>query len=162
MERDRLKFSIERFDHYYNSVNSKCAVFLALSTFIVGALITAYPVILDKLVNSVWIHLSIASLIALGLTIMLIVIGAATPFSSQGGDSIHYFGSIGKLDSKKFHLKSVGLNADEELVDLRNQVHELSKGLQDKFKSLRLAGILFIVQFFLLIPFLILIVTHVK
>ena len=162
MERDRLKFSIERFDHYYDSVNSKCAVFLALSTFIVGALIAAYPIILDKLTSSVWIHLSIASLISLGLIIMMIVIGAATPFYSKGGDSLLYFGSIGGLASQDFQARSAGLHADDELVDLRTQVHELSKGLQDKFKSLRLAGILFIVQFFLLVPFTILIVTHVK
>ncbi len=162
MERDRLKFSIERFDHYYDSVNSKCAVFLALSTFIVGALIAAYPIILDKLTNSVWVHLSIASLIAIGVMIMIVVIGAATPFNSKGGNSLLYFGSIGELEPQDFRARSAVLSTDEELADLRTQVYELSKGLRDKFKSLRWAGILFIIQFALLIPFTILIVTHVK
>jgi len=53
MEKERLKYNIDRFDAYYNSVNSKCGVFLALSTFIVGGLATAYSPII-KAVDCGW------------------------------------------------------------------------------------------------------------
>lgn len=162
MERDRLKFSIERFDHYYDSVNSKCAVFLALSTFIVGALSTGYPLIIEKTTGSIWIHLFVFVLVGLGLTIMITVILAATPFCSKGGDSLLYFGSIGELAPKDFQERSANLSADDELTDFRNQVHQLSQGLQGKFKSLRLAGKLITALFFSLIPFFILIAYHIK
>ena len=112
MEKDRLKFSIERFDHYYDSINSKCAVFLALSTFIVSALITGYPLILDKTTGSIWIHLVVFTLIGLGLTIMIVVILAATPFHSERGNSLLYFGSVGKLKSQDFQDRSASLNTD--------------------------------------------------
>ncbi len=162
VERDRLKFSIERFDHYYDSVNSKCAVFLALSTFIVGALITGYPLIIEKTTSSIWIHLFVFALVGLGLTVMIVVIIAATPFYSKGGNSLLYFGAIAELTLKDFQDGSAKLSADDELADLRNQVYQLSSGLQGKFKSLQLAGKLFTALFFLLIPLFILIAYHIK
>ncbi len=44
MEFERLIFCINRYDHYYDSVNNKSNVFLVISTFIVGGLITANEV----------------------------------------------------------------------------------------------------------------------
>ena len=39
MEKDRLKYTINRFDHYFDSVNNKSAVYIAINTFITGGII---------------------------------------------------------------------------------------------------------------------------
>lgn len=162
MEKERLKFCIERFDHYYDSVNNKCAVFLGLSTFIVGGLIAAYPSFLEKVNHNLWVHLFMGALISLGLAIMIIVIQASTPFMSKGTGSLHYFGSISSLDLFTFEQRSSGCQDADELKDLLAQVHQLSHGLTSKFQKLKLAGLLFTIQFYLFIPTLILLLTNLK
>ena len=38
-EKDRLEYTINRFDHYFDSVNNKSAVYIAINTFITGGII---------------------------------------------------------------------------------------------------------------------------
>ena len=161
-EKDRLKFTIERYDHYYDSINNKCGVFLALSTFIVGGLIAAYPSFLNKVNANIWVHLSTASLIAIGLGIMILVVRASTPFLMDDKDSLFYFHAVGSQSTGVFSQRSKACSAEEELQDLRIQVHQLASGLTAKFRALRVAGILFTVQFLLFIPALILLITNLK
>lgn len=162
MEKERLKFCIERFDHYYDSINSKSAVFLALSTFIVGGLITAYPTLLAKVDCNLWVHLIMTALIGTGLTIMIIVILASFPFLSDDTTSIFYFGAIGSIEKGTFEERSRNLEEEDELIDLRNQVYQLSCGLRNKFRKLKTAGIIFTIQFILFIPLIILLITNLK
>lgn len=163
MEKERLRFCIGRFDHYYDSVNNKSAVFLGLSTFIVGGLVAAYPSVL-KLVNcGVLVHLVMLSVIGLGLATMILVIMASTPFLTTDTDSMHYFGSIACMTKDAYCNKSASsFTEEDELTDLRAQVHQLSGGLFSKFKRLKLAGRLFTIQFYLFIPLILLIVYNLK
>ncbi|MEL1248386.1 Pycsar system effector family protein [Flavobacterium helocola] len=163
MEKERLLFCIQRYDHYYDSVNNKSSVFLGLSTFIVGGLTTGYFVLPDLINCITWIYILIGILIVLGILIMIIVIQAAIPHLSNEKNSLHYFGSISKMSCENFCLKSKDTNSDEdELIDLRMQVHQLSSGLKSKFSFLRIAGILFLIQFILFIPLFILIINNLK
>jgi hypothetical protein len=167
MERERLKFCIDRFDHYYDSVNNKGAVFLGLSTFIVGGLSAAYPSFLSSVNCNVWVHFLMRSLIFIGLAIMIIVIRALTPFISNNTGSVNtgsvfYFGSIGNQDKNVFLEKSKNLDEEGELIDLRTQAHELSKGLTYKFRQLRMVAVLFTIQFVLFIPLIILLINNLK
>jgi len=163
MERERLLFNINRFDHYYDSVNNKSAVFLGLSTFIVGGLVAAYPSILELVECGVLVHLVMTSVIALGIAIMIIVILASTPFLGRETDSMYYFGSISRMTQVNYTNKSIsGYTDEDELTDLRNQVHQLSCGLEKKFVKLQLAGKLFTIQFFLFIPLILIIITNLK
>lgn len=162
MENDRLKFCIERFDHYYDSVNNKSAVFLGLSTFIVGGLVAAYPSILTLVNCGILVHLMMTATIALGLTVMIIVILASTPFLSKESDSILYFGAISRLSVTDYCDRSTSCAAEDELADLRNQAYRLSKGLEKKFKKLKMAGTLITLQFILFIPLILLIITNLK
>jgi hypothetical protein len=163
MEKERLKYCIDRFDHYYDSVNNKSSVFLGLSTFIVGGLVAGYFVI-DPVVNcGFWVHALMIILIGLGVATMIVVIRAATPFLGKDTDSLHFFGSIGCMAASDFCAKSAMLcNEEDELIDLRNQVHQLASGLQGKFRKLKAAGILFTIQFFLFIPLFIIILCNLK
>jgi hypothetical protein len=162
MEKERLHFCIQRYDHYYDSVNNKSSVFLGLSTFIVGGLVTGYFV-LPSFVNSTFlICWLMVILILLGIVIMIIVVRAATPFLSRETDSLHYFGFVSSLNHDDFCTKSGNVSDEEELLDLRTQVHQLSSGLSSKFSMLKTAGILFAFQFILFILLFILIIYNLK
>ena len=47
---EHAKFVIERFDHYYDTVNSKGSFYIGLNTFILGGLCAGYISIADKMV----------------------------------------------------------------------------------------------------------------
>lgn len=163
MEKERLKFCIERFDSYYDSVNNKSSVFLAVSIFIVGGLVASYPSILNLVNCGLCVHLIMISAIGLGLATMIIVIMASTPFLTNDSDSLYYFGSIACLTQDQFCVKSGPNFTDEdELSDLRNQVHQLSRGLKMKFTRLTIVGMLFTIQFYLFIPLILIIAFNLK
>lgn len=163
MEKERLKFCIDRFDHYYDSINNKGAVFLTLSTFIVGGLVAVYPSLLSGVNCNLLIHVLMFSAIGIGLAIMIFVIRALTPFTECADtNSVFHFGSISCQREINFHEKSKNITEEEELSDLRTQVQDLSTGLKNKFKTLRQVGILFTIQFSLFFPLIILLIINLK
>lgn len=163
MEKERLKYCIDRFDHYYDSVNNKSSVFLGLSTFIVGGLVAAYFAVGPYINCGFWTHALMIVLIGLGVAIMITVILAVTPFLTKDTDSLHFFGAIACLDGPGFCAKSaIPCTDEDELKDLRKQVHQLASGLTGKFKKLKTAGILFAIQFYLFIPLFLMILCNLK
>ena len=162
MERERLKFSVDRFDHYYDSINNKCNVFLGLSTFIVGGLIAAYPSLLEKVECGFVTHALMGTLLSLGLAIMIIVSTASTPYLSKSGNSLLFFADIAGQTEAQFQQLSAGETEAAAVEDMRRQVYKLAVGLNGKFKKLRVAGQLMILQFVLFIPLVIIIVTNLK
>ena len=163
MEKERLHFCIGRYDHYYDSINNKSSVFLGLSTFIVGGLVAGFFALPDFTDCTPWICILMTLLILLGIFIMIIVVLASTPFLGKGNTSLLYFGSISCHSHDDFCQKSQtpGTGYDE-LADLRTQVHQLASGLSSKFYKLKIAGILFAVQFTLFIPLFLLIINNLK
>ena len=136
---------------------------MGLSTFIVGGLVVGFFAIKDFVVYTPWIYLLMIVLILIGIVIMIIVVLAATPFISNGSESLHYFGSISCQTHDEFSIKSIeNISPEEELNDLRVQVHQLACGLSSKFSKLKIAGILFAIQFVLFIPLLILVIHNLK
>lgn len=163
MEKERLKYCIDRFDHYYDSVNNKSSVFLGLSTFIVGGFVAGYFLVDQYVDCGFWAHMLMIVLIGLGVATMIIVVTAATPFFGKDGDSIYFFGSISCMEIGGFCTKSEAMiDADAELKDLRYQVHQLACGLKGKFKKLKIAGVLFTIQFCLFLPLFIIIICNLK
>ena len=47
MEKERLEYTVNRLDHYYDSVNNKTAVYIAINTFITGGTITLITQIVE-------------------------------------------------------------------------------------------------------------------
>jgi len=162
MEKERLKLCIERYDHYYDSVNNKSGVFLALSTFVVGGLVTGYPALMDKVNCSLYIHALVMTLIILGLAIMITVILSSIPFLSKRENSLLYFASVRAMSKGDFDRMSRDQDSETELADLRSQVYFLAKGLTSKFSMLKTAGMLFLVQVLLFIPLTIAIILNLK
>ncbi|WP_040495282.1 Pycsar system effector family protein [Fulvivirga imtechensis] len=162
MEKERLQFCINRFDHYYDSINNKCAVFLGLGTFILGGLIASYPYLLQNVECTSWIHVSMGLLILLSLVNLLTIISASTPHLSNKGTSMFYFASISSMTKKSFDEQSTCYMPEVELDDLRDQVRELSTGLTRKFQKLKIVGRLFSLQFILFIPLIIFVIINFK
>jgi hypothetical protein len=162
MEKERLLLCINRYDHYYDSVNNKSNVLLTLSIFVVGGLVAGYPTLMEKVVCNSYTHFLVGALIALGVANLLILTWTSLPFVSKNKTSLFYFGSIACMPANDFTIKSAARTSDQELADLRLQVHSLATGLQSKFKRLRIAGMLLIVQVIFFIPLVIYIINHIK
>jgi len=162
MEKDRLKFTIGRFDHYYDSVNNKCTVMLTLSTFIVGGLIASYPILAEKVDCGPCFHGLMISLLGLGLAIMITVTSASIPFLSGRSNSLLFWRDIAGITETAFNTQSQAESAVDALNDLRSQTYHLACGLGSKFKLLRVVGYLMIIQFFLFIPLFLVIICNIK
>lgn len=160
MERDRLKYTIGRFDHYFDSVNNKSAVYIAINTFITGGII----VLLTQttlVCEMTWFgKFCIGLLLLIGIISLIILSLASIPFFSKKPDSIYYFGSVSQMKESEFNKTSEEYSKKDELKDLRSQTYILSKGLTKKFTRLKLAGILLVAQFALLLIILLTILIN--
>ncbi|MDG5800779.1 DUF5706 domain-containing protein [Marinilabiliaceae bacterium ANBcel2] len=162
MEKERIEFCINRFDHYYDSVNNKSAVFLAMGTFIVGGLTASIPYLLENVNYSILLYVFLSVSILFALASLVIVLYASSPFRPKGSSSLFYFNSIAKMDMKAFLIESERCSKDEEIRDLRQQVFFLAKGLSKKFKLLKYAGIFYVIVVLNMIPIIILIFKNLK
>lgn len=162
MEKERLIFCIERFDHYYDSINNKSSVFLGLGTFVVGGLIASYPYLQEHVYCSTTLLVLLSISIALAFFALIIVITASTPYLSKEKTSMYYFYSIAAKKRGIFIDESKNFEEEEDLSDLRVQVHGLASGLRKKFSRLRIAAILYTLMFISMIPLVILILINFK
>lgn len=162
MEKERLKYTIDRFDQYFDGVNNKSNIVLGFGTLIFGTLVAVYPS-LTKVVDFNWVmHANFGILITLGFASMLILIITSIPHLKSSGKSIHFFLSISNMGESAFQTKSENINDEEEMKDLRKQVFHLANGLSKKFKRLRIALILLAIQMMLIVPYIALITTNLK
>jgi len=162
MEKERLKFCIDRFDHYYDSINNKSSVFIGLGTFVLGGLIASYPYLQEHVNCSTTLLVLLSISIALAFSAIIIVITVSTPYLSKEKDSLYYFKSISEKKRDAFINESKSMEEKEDLYDLRVQVHGLATGLRIKFSRLRIVAILYTLMFISLIPLVILILINFK
>lgn len=156
MEKDRLIYTISRFDHYFESVNNKTAVYIAINTFVLGGILAGYVNINQYIKEYEDIfNIILCLILGLGLITLIILILASIPYFSKKPNSLFYFGTIGTFSKDEFIEKSKKYDSKDELKDLRGQVHILSKGLNKKFERLKLSGRLLVLQFIGLVPLII-------
>lgn len=155
MEKERLEYTINRLDHYYDSVNNKTAVYIGINTIITGGAIALTTQIQEVLEMEFWLQFLIATIIGLGLVSLMILSWASIPYldSKKKIESVYYFGTIAQMKRKDFYEASENLDKKGNLKDLRNQVFELSGGLKIKFLKLKWVGKLLIAQFIILALF---------
>lgn len=160
-EKDRLLYSINRFDHYFESVNNKTAVYLAMNTFLLGGIITGYLSFQDHLCQfRTPFNVLLTIEMLLGITGLLVITIASIPYFSKESESLYYFGGIGSMSKEKFFECSKSISAKDELKDLRDQVHALSTGLNMKFTRLKISGRLIVFQFVTLIPIITILIIN--
>ncbi len=160
-ERNRLKYTIERLDHYYESVNNKTTVYIAISTFFTGAILTFTVQFKGFLGDKYWLLFFISAMLLLGIINLLILAKICIPFFPFRTDSMYYFRAISSMKKYEFFEKSKDRKDKEDLKDLRTQVYELSNGLNKKFQKLTWVGVLLISQLLLLAPIIYLIIKKI-
>ncbi|MGF1558976.1 MAG: Pycsar system effector family protein [Flavobacteriaceae bacterium] len=155
MEKERLEYTINRLDHYFDSVNNKTAVYIAINTFLTGGIITLVTQVKEILVQQFWLQFLVGFILILGIISLILLAWASIPYFSTNTkfDSLYYFASISSKKFQDFSENSEGQNKKDDLKDLRNQVHLMSTGLTKKFLKLLWVGVLLIAQFMLLGPF---------
>lgn len=154
MEKERLEYTISRLDHYFDSVNNKTAVYIAINTFLTGGIITLITQIKETLTQHFWLQFIIGSILVLGILSLILLAWASIPYFSPNTkyESLYYFASISGKKFQDFSENSEGQGKKGNLKDLRSQVHLMSIGLAKKFRKLTWVGVLLIAQFVLLAP----------
>lgn len=166
MEKDRLIFTIERYDHYYDSVNNKGNIVLGFSTVIFGALLTIYPALNDKVEFNSLMYVMLIGACLFGFLAMITLLITSIPYSrskiKSSTNSLLFYQSVADRSKSEFLKSTEEYTEDDEINDLRNQTYDLAKGLSQKFKNLKRAIYFIIVQMIILVPLIILILTHIK
>jgi Family of unknown function (DUF5706) len=150
---DFLWKTIQRFDFYINSTNTKASSIIAFNTFVLGGIVLKASEILPPkgvdhylyLASGVCLIISaIASLVSLIATFFVI-----SPFLKSSGDtdtkvkepysSTIFFADIAKLSSSNQLLEQVKSSSDEVIYeDLSIQAYSLAQGLDGKFKKIKM------------------------
>jgi hypothetical protein len=152
MDKETLKFIIQRYDGLYNAVNSKANYFLAINTFIGGAILASYKPLLDLIpktsISSIAFYncIVIAELIIVVISIFTTCL-AINPFLKSGNSlkknkykSLIYFGSVADFKKKDYKHKIKEMKDEELLNDMVKQAWILATGLKMKFKYLKFSS----------------------
>ena len=164
---DHAKFLIERFDHYYDSVNNKGAFYIALNTFIFGGLCVGYFT-LDKDIDVnavIWVLLSI--LLTSNLISTVFTVLATMPFLKDNDEykqkpSLTFFGGIARHQVAHFKEKLLASDDTALLDDAIQQAYSLAVGLDGKYKKLGWASYLLVIQFITMIPLILIVAKNLK
>ena len=137
---DKLHFLIDRFDHYYDSINSKGNAMLVIHKLSIGGFLTFYTFLYEKIEWSWFLKLLIAIVIILWGLSLFYTTYALMPYQKSAKDSLIFFGSIGQLQESEY-VKKVSLQNDKEYnEDLAKQSYYLACGLRQKFARLKVAS----------------------
>ena len=159
---EHLKFLIERFDHYYDSVNNKGNAMLVINTFSIGGLAAFYTALQNDVnwssgLKAYGILLCLLWTVSLSLTSW-----ALLPYRKSASNSLIFFGGISNLSETVF-LNRVSSQNDEDLVkDMQHQVYYLARGLALKFKLLGWATYVLFASYVVLVAASIVLFTNLK
>ena len=140
-KKEELKFIIGRFDHYYDSVNNKGNLYLAVNTFILAGVLSGYLTLDAKCHFGNEALVMLVIVLALTLVSFVFTLKAINPFlSSQNASrSMLYFGDVAK--TSRSNVTEYWENVSDSILfgDLIEQYIILSAGLLTKFQWLQKA-----------------------
>ncbi|NCU05593.1 MAG: hypothetical protein GXC73_16605 [Chitinophagaceae bacterium] len=152
---DELKFTIGRFDHYYDSVNNKGNLYLAVNTFALGGVIAGYVALNDKYDMNVWMLLLLVAVLVCNLGSILFTLAAINPFlkKKMDGESMLYFGDVKNASKEAINEYWSKVIDGQMLDDLLAQYKNLSHGLDNKFIWMQSATLLIAFQILFIVIF---------
>lgn len=140
---ETLKHTMDRYDHYYDSVNNKANVFLTLNTFLLGGIVTGYYSIKDHFLCGFDILFFIWVSLILCMLSIAYLLWATLPYLSKQADSVNgsviYFGNVSNVSFQSFKQMYSDMTYEKRYEDYLQQVHLLALGLQNKFYRLKIA-----------------------
>lgn len=138
-----LKHSIDRYDHYFDSVNNKGNLFLTLNTFLLGGMITGYYSIKQDIQNRFDIMFFVWIALICCLTSIFFTLWSIIPYLNKQADSVNgsqlSFGNIANISFTSFKQIFDSTTETKLYEDYVQQAHLLAIGLQMKFSRLRTA-----------------------
>ena len=139
---ETLKHTMDRYDHYYDSVNNKTNVYLTLNTFLLGGIVTGYYSIKDQIVCGFDILFFVWAGLILCLLSIAFSLWATVPYLSKQADSVNgsviYFGNVANVSFQSFKQMYSDMTDEKRYEDYLQQVHLLALGLQNKFSRLQI------------------------
>jgi len=153
---EHLKFIIGRYDHYFDTVNTKGNVYLSLNTFILGLCITAFNLLPtnlrnDQILKCLFVLIMLLCAASVGTTLL-----ALKPYitpKSKSNKSIVYFGDVSHCGYEHYKKLFNEQTEADFLNDLTKQANLLACGLQNKFRFLSKATIVMGVKLLLIVVF---------
>jgi hypothetical protein len=148
---EHARFLIERFDHYYDTVNNKGAFYIGLNTFILSGLCIGYLTVIDKINAGYAFWALLIGMFSSCIGSMVYTLKAVMPYLKDNHvnddqRSLIFFGGIAKHEAN-FFLEKFTKSTDEKILeDMIRQVHTLAKGLNTKFQNLKIASIFIIAE----------------
>ena len=159
---EHLKFLIERFDHYYDSVNNKGNAILVINTFSIGGIAAFYTALQDDVDWSSGLKAYGIILCLLWAASLFFTSWALMPYRKSPSSSLIFFGGIASLTETAF-LNRISAQQDAVLMeDMQRQVYHLAQGLSIKFKYLRWATYLLFASYVALVCASIVLFTNLK
>lgn len=147
-----LKFTIGRFDFFYDSINNKSNILIALNTFILSGVIIGFNYLYKLYSGSFTYQTYALFLLTLVLNILshFYTIAAFKPFTKKvsGHISIIYFNSIAQQTEQLHKETWESLTEESYFFDLVRQQKVLAVGLNKKFKYLGTASYGLLCQIF--------------
>lgn len=164
---EHAKFLIERFDHYFDTINNKGAFYIGLNTFILGGLCIGYTGMMARVAAGFLFWSLLIFIFCLCLISIVYTIKAITPYmkdnqSNDDNASLVYFGGIAKHELNYFIEKFQAQNEAAVITDMTRQAHCLAMGLDQKFRWLKTASICLIGQFIFIVFLFIYITQNIK
>jgi hypothetical protein len=148
---DILKHTMDRYDHYYDSVNNKCSLYLTLTTFLFGGIITGYYAIKGDFLCTKSLMILIYTSLAACLMSIFFVVRAIIPYISKhkAGEKISVlnYSCVASITNEEFETAYEEMSKSKQMDDYLNQMYLLAKGLHKKFSYLRTASYFLIVVF---------------
>ena len=144
---ETLQHTMDRYDHYFNSVNNKGSLYLALNTFLLGGIVTGFysikGSISERCDSSLFAYAGlICCLLSIGFTLWAIF-----PYFSKhnpGNDFVLYFENVSNYSLNIFKKMYDEMTEDSLYEDYLRQVHLLAIGLHQKFYRLQVATYLLV------------------
>lgn len=162
---EQSRFIINRFDHYFDSINNKGVFYITINTFLLGGLLSQIGVIIKSGNDSWWIYTLVSGFILMNVSSTILTILSINPFKGpkcDGPSSLIYYSDIACKDLNSFKTEYEAQTEEFMKSDFTTQVHQLAGGLKTKFDRLRYAGVLLLFEFVLLIPIIVITILSVK
>jgi hypothetical protein len=155
---EETKFIINRYDFFYETINSKSNFYMAINTLIIGGIMTGYP-ILNKQYQFKGIMEYIPIIILLlNLAALIFTVLAIKPFLSKKGCSLLFFNNVANRHQEEYLNLFQHVTKKKMLKDSATQVHELACGLRNKFQKINWATFLTSLQLILIMLFTIILI----
>ena len=157
---DEAKFIIGRYDHYYESINTKSNLYLAINTFILGGYISGYYTLDKQYQFDCFFKYLFYAILLVNFGAIFFTLSAIRPFLSKrkkkSGKSLYYFNDVANYNVTSYKEAFNNITEKDLLNDATNQAHQLATGLNMKFKRINTASMLIGVQIFLILVFAVL------